>query len=158
MALGQGGGLSLHPVGILLCLLAGLSYATYTLVNKPLVLQLGPAQANGAVFSSAALLSVPSAWWLAGALPVSASSAAGWGVVLFLGVVSTGLAYLLFSNGLRYVSGATGVTLALCEPVTAFVLAVWVVGEPQQLLAYLGLLAVIVGLLLVAWEQLRPAV
>ncbi len=48
-----------------------------------------------------------------------------WGVVLYLGLVATGLAYLLFSAALRHISGATGVTLALAEPVTAFALAVW---------------------------------
>lgn len=152
MALGQGDGLRLSAAGVTLCLLAGLAYATYTLVNKGLVLALGPARANLAVFASAALLSVPWAWALGGALQAGAGA---WAVVLFLGLVSTGLAYLLFSSGLRHISGATGVTLALGEPVTAFVLAVWVVGEPQQALAWLGLGAVLAGLLLVVWAELR---
>ncbi|MDE2414303.1 MAG: EamA family transporter [Comamonadaceae bacterium] len=152
MALGQGGGLRLSVPGVALCLLAGLAYATYALVNKQLVLALGPARTNLAVFGSAALLSVPWAWALGGALQADAGA---WGVVLFLGLVSTGVAYLLFSSGLRHISGTTGVTLALGEPVTAFVLAVLVVGERQQALAWLGLAAVIAGLLLVVWAELR---
>ncbi|MBS0509017.1 MAG: EamA family transporter [Proteobacteria bacterium] len=152
MALGQGGGLRLNATGVALCLLAGLAYATYTLVNKDLVLRLGPARTNLAVFAGAALLSVPVAWALGGPLQAGAGI---WGVVLFLGLVSTGLSYLLFSSGLRHISGTTGVTLALGEPVTAFVLAVWVVGERQQPLAYLGLAGVIAGLLLVVWAELR---
>ena len=154
MALGQGGELRLNATGVALCLLAGLAYASYTLVNKPLVLRLGPARANLAVFADAALLSVPVAWVLGGPLQ---AGAAAWGVVLFLGLVSTGLSYLLFSSGLRHISGTTGVTLALGEPVTAFVLAVWVVGERQQPLAWLGLAGVIAGLLLVVWAELRAA-
>ena len=154
MALGQGGELRLNATGVALCLLAGLAYASYTLVNKPLVLRLGPARANLAVFAGAALLSVPVAWVLGGPLQ---AGAAAWGVVLFLGLVSTGLSYLLFSSGLRHISGTTGVTLALGEPVTAFVLAVWVVGERQQPLAWLGLAGVIAGLLLVVWAELRAA-
>ncbi len=154
MALGQGGGMRLNPVGVGLCLLAGLCYASYTLVNKPLVLALGPARTNLGVFAGAALVAVPVAYALGGALQAGASS---WAVVLFLGLVSTGLSYLLFSSGLRHVSGTTGVTLALGEPVTAFVLAVWVVGERQQPLAWLGLAAVIAGLLLVVWAELRSA-
>lgn len=152
MALGQGGGLHLSALGVGLCLLAGLSYAVYTLANKHLVLALGPARANLAVFGSAALLSVPWAWALGGALQAGAGA---WAVVLFLGLVSTGVSYLLFSSGLRHVSGATGVTLALGEPVTAFMLAVWVVGEPQLALAWLGLAGVLAGLLLVVWAELR---
>lgn len=154
MALGQGGGMRLNPGGVGLCLLAGLCYASYTLVNKPLVLALGPARTNLGVFAGAAVVAVPVAYVLGGALQAGASS---WAVVLFLGLVSTGLSYLLFSSGLRHVSGTTGVTLALGEPVTAFVLAVWVVGERQQPLAWLGLAAVIAGLLLVVWAELRSA-
>ncbi|MBS0468570.1 MAG: EamA family transporter [Proteobacteria bacterium] len=154
MALGQGGGMRLNPGGVGLCLLAGLCYASYTLVNKPLVLALGPARTNLGVFAGAALVAVPVAYALGGPLQAGASS---WAVVLFLGLVSTGLSYLLFSSGLRHVSGTTGVTLALGEPVTAFVLAVWVVGERQQPLAWLGLAAVIAGLLLVVWAELRSA-
>ncbi len=97
---------------------------------------------------------MPVAWVLGGPLQ---AGAAAWGVVLFLGLVSTGLSYLLFSSGLRHISGTTGVTLALGEPVTAFVLAVWVVGERQQPLAWLGLAGVIAGLLLVVWAELRAA-
>lgn len=152
MALGQGGGLHLSAGGVALCLLAGLAYAAYTLANKQLVLVLGTVRTNLAVFGSAALVSVPAAWALGGALQAGASS---WAVVLFLGLVSTGLAYLLFTSGLRHISGATGVTLALGEPVTAFVLAVLVVGEPQQLLAWLGLAGVIAGLWVVVWAELR---
>ena len=154
MALGQGGGMRLNAGGVGLCLLAGLCYASYTLVNKQLVLALGAARTNLGVFAGAALVAVPVAYVLGGPLQAGASS---WAVVLFLGLVSTGLSYLLFSSGLRHVSGTTGVTLALGEPVTAFVLAVWVVGERQQPLAWLGLAAVIAGLLLVVWAELRSA-
>ena len=152
MALGQGSGLRPSLVGTLLCLLAGLSYAGYALLNKALVLQLGPARANLAVFGSAALLSLPLAWAFAGAPQAGAGA---WAVVAYLGLVATGVAYLLFSSALRHVSGATAVTLALAEPVTAFALAVLVVGEAPQPLAYLGLAGVIAGLLLVVWAELR---
>lgn len=154
MALAQGEQLHLTPSGVALCLTAGLSYASYTLLNKGLVLRLGAAWTNLGVFGGAAVLSVPAAWGLSGPLPGLAGS---WGVVLFLGLVSTGVAYLLFSSGLRHVSGATGVTLALAEPVTAFVLAVSVVGEHQPWLAWLGLAGVILGLLLVVRAELRAA-
>lgn len=154
MTLAQGEQLHLTPVGVALCLTAGFSYASYTLLNKGLVLRLGAAWTNLGVFGAAGLISVPAAWALSGPLPALGDS---WGVVLFLGLVSTGVAYLLFSSGLRHVSGATGVTLALAEPVTAFVLAVLVVGEHQPPLAWLGLVGVIAGLLLVVRAELRLA-
>jgi len=64
-------------------------------------------------------------------------------------VVTTGVAYLLFSHALRHISGATGVTLALGEPVTAFVLAIAVVHERPGVTAFAGLAAVLAGLALV---------
>jgi len=140
--------------GIALCLTAGLTYAAYTLVNKPLVEHAGAATVNLAVFATAAVLSVPAAAWLAGPLALSAGT---WLTVGYLGLVATGLAYLLFTSALRHISGATGVTLALGEPVTAFVLAVVVVGETPSLLSVAGLVTVLSGLLLVVWAELRPA-
>ena len=149
----DGGSAGRAPLaGIALCLLAGLAYAGYALVNKRLVAQAGAATVNLAVFGAAGLLSLPVAAALGGPL---APSAAAWGVVLYLGLVATGLAYLLFSTALRHISGATGVTLALAEPVTAFALAILVVGETPSALAFWGLGGVLAGLLLVIWAELR---
>ena len=60
--------------GIGLCLLAGLSYAAYTLLNKRLVTQADPAQVTGIVFGLAALLALPVAW-MSGGAPVLAGPA-----------------------------------------------------------------------------------
>lgn len=152
MALDGGASVRAPLWGIALCLLAGLSYAGYALLNKRLVAQAAPAVVNLAVFGGAGLLSLPVALLLGG---VPAPSGATVGVVLYLGVAATGLAYLLFSTALRHISGATGVTLALAEPVTAFALAILVVGERPSAMAFWGLGGVLAGLLLVIWAELR---
>ena len=46
-------------------------------------------------------------------------------------------------------------TLSLIEPVAAFVLAVWIVGEHQPLQSWVGLLAVLAGLMLVIGAEMR---
>ncbi|WP_409520566.1 DMT family transporter [Melaminivora sp.] len=142
------------PAGIALCLLAGLSYAGYALVNQRLVARSGAALANLAAFGGAALLSLPVAAALGGP---AAAGAGTWVVVGYLGLVATGLAYLLFSTALRHLSGATAVTLALAEPVTAFVLAIVVVGEQPAALAFAGLGGVLAGLGIVIAAELRAA-
>jgi DME family drug/metabolite transporter len=76
-------------------------------------------------------------------------------MVSYLGVVATGVAYLLFSHALRHVSVATCVTLTLAEPVTAFVLAIVMVGEQPGASAFGGLGFVVSGLLLVVWGETR---
>ncbi|MCJ0763737.1 DMT family transporter [Variovorax terrae] len=140
--------------GIALCLGAGLSYAAYALINKRLVAQAAPALVTAGVFTVAALIALPLAWRLS---EPTVLGLGGWGVVGYLGIVATGVSYLLFSSGLRHVSGATGVTLALGEPLTAFLLAIVVVGERPGLMAFAGLALVLAGLALVIRAELRLA-
>ena len=138
--------------GLILCLGAGLSYACYTIVSKHLVGVATPEVATFSVFTTAAVIAVPIAALSAGTF--SASSAT-WLMVSYLGVVATGVSYLLFSHALRHVSVATCVTLTLAEPVTAFVLAIVVVGEQPGAAAFGGLGFVVSGLLLVVWGETR---
>lgn len=147
------GGAPLSATGIGLCLAAGLSYAVYALVNQQLVRQAAPSTVTLLVFGTAALIAVPAALWWVGAL--AALSAGSWLVVGYLGVVATGLAYLLFSSALRHIGAATGVTLALAEPLTAFVLAVLVVHEQPAMGAFAGLALVLAGLAVVIWAEVR---
>lgn len=128
----------LSVFGVVMCLGAGLSYAVYALVNKHMV-STTPA---GAV---AAALAVPLALLLAG-MPLMTTQQLP--VLIWLGVMGTAVAYLLFSYALRHISRATGV-LALAEPVVAFVLAIVVVGERPGWLAVGGLVAVLAGLAIV---------
>lgn len=143
------------PAGVGLCLLAGLSYAVYALVNHGLVAGASAGAVTGAVFTGAALLALPLAGALAGMPRLHTSDLA---IVAWLGVMSTGVAYLLFSHALRHISGATAVALALAEPVTAFALAVLVVGERPGAWALAGLVAVLAGLGVVIRTELRPAI
>lgn len=146
LVLGRGGEMQADLLGIVLCLAAGLSYAVYAILNKRLVHRSAPAVTTLGVFFTGAILALPAAWFSAGPLAITAT---GWLVVGFLGIVATGVAYLLFSTGLRSISAASGVSLALMEPVTAFLLALAVVGERPGALAYVGLAALLAGLAIV---------
>ncbi len=154
MIVSNGAQITVTALGVGLCLLSGFSYAAYALVNKRMVGQASASVVTMAVFTLAAALATPVAWALSGGPHATATE---WAIVIYLGVVTTGVAYLLFSHGLRHVSGAGGVTLALGEPVTAFVLAIVVVGERPSALAFAGLLLVLMGLVAVVWAELTPA-
>lgn len=149
---GAGGGLQLDRFGVALCLAAGLAYAVYTLLSHGLVARASPATVTLRTFGTAAVLAAAGAWAIAGPLAVTP---AGWLTVGYLGVVATGVAYLLFSHALRRISAATGVTLALGEPVTAFMLALLVVGERPAGLAVAGLGLVLGGLVIVVATEAR---
>ncbi|WP_431802618.1 EamA family transporter [Halobacillus andaensis] len=74
-------------------------------------------------------------------------------VSLHLGVLATGVAYLLFSKGLVQVQGSTAVTLSLAEPLTAAVLGVFVVGEVFSLASWLGIVLIFAGLTILSIPQ-----
>src|SRR3954464_12814602 len=136
--------------GVLLALGAGASYAAYTLSAKRL-LSAGhaPETVMAGAFGLGALL----------LLPVLAATGAGWlaqpggaALALFLGVVPTALAYVLFARGLRRLSAAETATLTLAEPLTATVLGVLVLGEH---FAPLGAALILAGLLVLAAPEVR---
>ncbi|NML17611.1 DMT family transporter [Azohydromonas caseinilytica] len=149
---GTAGGVALG--GVVLCLLSGLSYAAYTLLSQRLLRSLAPSAVTLQAFVVAAALAVPAAWWESGALALRWADGLA---VLYVGVVTAGIAYLLFSHALRHVSAASAVTLTLGEPVVAFMLAVAVVGERPSAWAFLGLLLVVAGVLAVVRNELAGA-
>ena len=58
--------------------------------------------------------------------------------MLYLGVVPTALAYVLFARGLRGTSAAETATLTLAEPITATMLGAIVLGERPGAIALVG--------------------
>ncbi|MBC7682342.1 MAG: EamA family transporter [Ferruginibacter sp.] len=152
MVLGGGADHAASLHGTLLCLVAGLSYAAYALLNQRLVRTAPPATVTLCVFGTAALLAVPVALVVSGAFTATASDVL---VVGYLGVVATGVAYLLFSYALRWVTSATAVTLALAEPLVAFGLAVTVLHEQTTPGAWTGLGGVLAGLAVVMAAEVR---
>lgn len=146
-----GGGLALSWAGIVLCLAAGLSYAVYALLNQRMVGQVPAPVMVLAAFGPAALMALPAAAVQAGLPTLGARE---WVAVAYAGVVTAGLGYLLFSHALHHVPPATAVTLALMEPVVAFVLAASVLAEPAGLAAVAGLALVVAGVLGVVRTEL----
>jgi drug/metabolite transporter, DME family len=157
IALGGGGVVPVDAAGLLLCLTAGFSYAVYTLTAKSLSTHASPARASLWVFGIAAAIALPAAWLIvpSGLADLAAAGPRSWLVVAWLGVVATGVSYLLFSTALRFISGATGVALALAEPLTAFTLAVLLLGEPLRASGLAGIALIMAGLALVVTGERR---
>ncbi|WP_425259573.1 DMT family transporter [Rubrivivax sp. RP6-9] len=137
--------------GILLCLLSGLSYAAYSLLNQRMARAAPASTITFRAFGVAAAIALPAAWMTGGAPTCTGADLVA---VAYTGIVTAGLPYLLFSLALRHITPATGVTLALCEPVVAFALSVGVLGERPGGSAYLGLLLVVFGVLCVVRQEL----
>ncbi len=141
-----------EPVGVLLALAAGLSYAVYAASSKDLLAGRSPDVVMAAVFSLGALF----------LLPVLFTSDLGWLaqprgliVALHLGLVATALAYLLFGRGLSVIAVATAVTLTLAEPLTAATLGLVILDERLTAAALLGIALLLAGLALLSINR-RP--
>lgn len=147
------GSASASPLGLLASLGAGASYAVYTLAAKALLdRDWTPIGTMGALFGVAAIASLPvllstDASWLA--------TGPGLAMALWLGLVATTLAYVLFGIGLRGLAPATVSTLTLAEPLTAGILGVAVLGETLSAGGVLGLTVLAAGIVVLATAGVR---
>ena len=128
---------------------AGSAYAVYAVAAKDVIEQSGPTTAMTLTFGWAALLSMP---LLAFGDVAWVTDEGGLSLVLYLGLITTTLAYLLFARGLAVSPVGTTTTLTLAEPAVAALLGVVVLGEQLDTLSWLGL-----GLLVAALGSLSRA-
>ncbi|SNX70262.1 DME family drug/metabolite transporter [Cereibacter ovatus] len=144
LVLDSGGGASVG--GMVLAAAAGAAYAAYSVATGGLGGRVPPATLAAGTFTVAALIAAPAFI----ALPVAwAADPTAWPALAFLGVVTTGVAYALFTRGLARVATSTAVTLSLMEPLTAWLLAIFVVGEAVTAQRLIGAGLVFAGLALV---------
>src|SRR6266850_914691 len=115
-------------LGVISALGAGLSYAVYTLTAKGLLAR-------------------------AASLPL----AAGWPLLLYLGLVPTAVAYLLFSAGLKRVPATAAGIATLLEPLTASALGVLAFGERLGAWGWAGGALLLAALVLLARERVDNA-
>ncbi len=136
-----------HPVlGLIASLAAGLAYAATTVVNHRLAADGDAVLLTGLTGAIGAIALLPVAlgfglWW-----PGDAVSS-GW--LVYIGVITTVVAYALFYRGLHTTSSETAGVLTLLEPLAAAVLAAIVLHERLSALGLIGavlLLAAVAGL------------
>lgn len=147
LLVGPAGG-DIDAPGIPLALAAGAAYATYTLASERLLRAgHGPTETMAATYGAGAVLLAP----LATVAPLGwAATPAGVSMVLWLGVATVAVAYVLYARGLSRLSSATVATLTLTEPLVATLLAVAVLGERLGGRSALGAATVAAGLVTVS--------
>ncbi len=139
----SGGDVNVDPIGVLLALAAGFSYAAYTLVIKGLLEKHSPIGSMavvvclGAAILSPLLIDIDPDWILQ---PRTI------GIVLYIGLATMALSYFLFAKGLQSVPVATAVTLSLAEPMTAALMGIIVLGEQLDTQAFYGIGLIFAGL------------
>jgi DME family drug/metabolite transporter len=133
--------------GVVSAIGAGLSYAVYAVTAKGLLHRAAPLPLAAATFTLAALLLSPA---LVLEPHVIDQLAAGWPLLVYLGLVPTAGAYVLFGAGLRRIPATAAGIATLLEPVTAATLGVLVFGERLSALGWAGAALLLAALALLA--------
>lgn len=151
-----GGSASVSADGVLLALGSGAGYAGYTVMSKQLLRRgRAPEDVMAGAFGAGGLLLAPVLVFTAGRW---LGTLGGLALVVFLAVVPTAVAYVLFGRGLQHLTAGETATLTLAEPLTATLLGAIVLGERPGALAIFGAALVLCGLLLLAVPRGEPVV
>jgi DME family drug/metabolite transporter len=135
------GGLRLTPAALAWGLASGFAYALYYLFGKRYFDRYSTATLFIYALPVGALAMLPMA-------DFRHKTPAAWGALVFLAVVSTYLAYLFYSAGLRRVEATRASTVATVEPVVAAVAALVMWNERLSPLGYACAAVVLLGVLL----------
>ncbi|GAC13083.1 DMT family transporter [Aliiglaciecola lipolytica] len=140
--------LTLQYLGVVLGVVAGLTYATYSWAAKQLIEhQVSSKSAMASMFGIAAVLLLPTLFFTGDNL---FSTKINTSVALYMAVIPMFLGYLLFGFGLRHVQASGATLITLLEPVVATVLAILIVGEEFSRVGWLGMLFIALCLFLQA--------
>ncbi len=130
-----------HPTrGIVLAVASGLLYAGSTLISRRLSGRLSPQALTAGTTAIGMVLLLGPALAMGAAVPLTVPVVGG---LLYLGLVTTVIAYMLFYLGLRTTPGGMAMVLTLLEPATAVVLAAVLLAEPITLTSGTGALLVL---------------
>jgi drug/metabolite transporter, DME family len=133
-----------HPVlGLVASVGSGMGYAATTVLNRRLAAAGEPLLLTGVTSAIGALVLLPVAVAFGMALPHDAV-AGGW--LVYIGIVSTVVAYGLFYAGLRSTPSEVAGVLTLLEPLAATVLAAVFLHESLSGLGLFGALLLVVAI------------
>lgn len=145
------GGLYLDPVGFLVGLLSGVSYASYNILTKYATRKgLPPASITlyGALFMAliALLFCRP-----LGILDAAAKRPAlTLPLILLLGTVTFIFPYLFYARGLKELPAGTASSLSIVEPMAATLFSIAFLGEKPSLFSVLGILLILSAVFLLS--------
>ncbi|NMO51747.1 EamA family transporter [Actinoplanes sp. TBRC 11911] len=139
-------------LGVAAAVGGGLAFAITSVLSRRVMREIDSMLLTTASTAIAAVTLLPVAL-LSGGFAVPTGFATD-GMLLYMGVFATALAYVLYNGGLRTTTGSTAAVLTLAEPLAATLLAVAVLGERLSPASMAGVLLLLGA---VALAHLFPA-
>ncbi len=135
-------------IGIILGLIAALTYSLYSWAAKKMIDRGVDSKASmGLIFGFGALLLLPTLFFTASNL---FDESVNLYVVAYMMLIPMFLGYLLFGYALKTISASTATTLTLFEPLVAALFVVLLVGEQLALIGWVGMALIFVCLALLS--------
>ena len=145
------GAVTLNPAGWASAMIAGCCFPLFGSAIGDLAVDRPALTAAAAVFGTAI---IPATVLLAFVGSNPAATPGTITAVLYLGVVTTAIAYALWSAGLAHLTLSDTVTLTVLEPVAATILAIAILGEPAGPTTILGIAITLAGVRIATSEQM----
>lgn len=154
----EGGALTVSPAGFFAGLLSGASYGVQTVVYKKLGRRYGPVSLNfwTMAFGGSVLFCALSVWrgglagFVSGLPPVWPKSLPYFAL---MGLGPGTISFILFADGINKVEATRGSIAALAEPLAAYVIGYFFLGETLSLRGIVGALFVVSAIWLVSTSQ-----
>lgn len=144
-----------NVAGIIFALVAGLTNAFYTVACERILSYTDPFTCIVCIFTMASIIALG---FVRLFVPITIElTTVDIVALLYLGFMTMGMTMLFYTLSLQYISPKTAVTIGLLDPITAFMLAVFVAHEPIQSLAFVGLMLIIVGLQWVLRSEIKAS-
>jgi len=158
-------------IGNFLVLLSVFGYAIYTLISIHIIDKDTKIEENGIHSRRKYDLSLMFNFWgfLFGALffspiffldilvinPITTISLSDFFLLLYLGIMTTGVAYIFYTLGINKVETSRGVLFFYTKPIIAMFLAWFILQEPLTIYFILGFCLIFISVMISEWEKSR---
>lgn len=143
-------------LGVLLGLVAGLTYATYSWSARQMIENgVNAKSAMASMFGLSAILLLPSLLFTGDNLFLDVKHIS---VALYMAIAPMFLGYLLFGQALRVIEASRATLITLLEPIVATILAIIIIGEAFSPIGWLGMGLMVICLLLQVIKIPKPKV
>ncbi len=134
--------------GNLLVLLSSMVWAVFIILSKRLVRDRPAGLVTSGIFFFGMFFTLPFFLVEQGWTELPRLSIEGWGAMLYVGILSTAVAYLLNSHALKHISASRVAVIQNVEPISAMAAAVLILNESVTWAMVLGGAAILSGIYL----------
>lgn len=145
LMIGGGSKVQVNIIGMIFALVGGCIYSCFVVASQSALKNGNRTTVNALIFFISGIILMPVlivsdiTWML---------NIKGTVLVLYVGIITTALAYTLFGKGVIKVNSSKAVTLTLAEPLTAAFLGIVILKESSSTVMLFGMVILIIGIVI----------